>query len=382
MKINIYGSTGIIGSKTLKLLIKYFPEIKINLLFANNNYNKLISQCKIYKPQYICIKNSNLINKIKPKIKKNITIIEHKNLFMHLNKEKTDLSVLAISGYQALDYFNYILNNTKYLGLVNKEVIVSIGHLFREKNFLKKTIIFPLDSEHFSLFHFFKNNKTNIKNIKNIYITASGGPFLNIKKNLNDVTLSQAIKHPKWKMGIKNSIDSATLANKCLELIEAHYLFDIPNKKLKIFIHPESLVHSIVELNNGTSIFNYFYNDMDIPIINFFSYVLNKNIELPRKFLISNDLKLNFSKPNTKIFPIYNSYNKYVKNSIAKKIMFNVINELAVELFKQKKIKFTDISKFVDKYLSLDLKMPLTDIKKVVEFQNNIKRKIELNENK
>jgi len=134
MKINIFGSTGIIGEKSLKLAKSYFPNIKINLLVVNSNINKLIKQCEYYKPKYICIKKTILINKIKNKISKKIKIIHHDNLFNFLKSNKSDLSILAISGYNALDYFEPIVNNTKFLGLVNKEIIVSSGHLFKKKN--------------------------------------------------------------------------------------------------------------------------------------------------------------------------------------------------------------------------------------------------------
>ena len=378
MKINIFGSTGVIGEKSLKLIKKNYPEIKINLLVANKNYKKLISQCKEYNPKYIYINNKNLIKKIKNKIKKNIAIINNNNLTEHLKNIKTDLTILAVSGYNALLYFEYILKNTKFLGLVNKELLVSTGHLIQKKNFVKNNFIFPLDSEHFSLLYFFNNSKINFNRIKKIYLTASGGPFLNFDiKKLDNVSLDQAVNHPKWKMGIKNSIDSATLANKCLELIEAHYLFNISYEKLDILIQPESLIHSIIEFDNGVSIFNYFYNDMDIPILNFFSYTMNnKIINIPKNYFIHKNFNLSFQYPDEKLFPIYKIYKKIRYKDVSKIIMFNVINEYAVELFKINEIKFTDISRFVDKYISLDLKMPITNIKNILEFQRYIREKI------
>ena len=378
MKINIFGSTGIIGDKSLKLIKKFYPEIKINLLVANNNYKKLISQCNKYQPKYVCIKNNDLVKKIKKDINKKIIIINYDELNIHLKKIKSELTILAVSGYNALLYFEAILKNTKYLGLVNKELIVSVGHLFKKKNFLNKTYIFPLDSEHYSLFHFFNNKKINLNQINKIYLTASGGPFLKYNfKKLQNVSLEQAINHPKWKMGMKNSIDSATLANKCLELIEAHYLFNIPYNKLEILIHPESLVHSIVEFNNGVSVMNYFYNDMDIPILNFFSSIVNKKlINLPSKYFINKDFKLTFLNPDAELFPIYKTYKRISHIETHKKIMFNVINEYAVELFKLNKINFTDISKYVDKYISLDLKMPISNVKNILDFHTHIKKKL------
>ena len=376
MKINIFGSTGIIGDKSLKILKKNFSNIKINLLFANKNYKKIILQAKTYKPKYICIKNNDYIKLIKPKIDKKINIITFDKLNDHLKLIKTDLTILSISGYHALSYFEAILKNTNYLGLVNKEVIVSVGHLFKKDNFLKNTKIFPIDSEHFSLFLFFNNFKNNLKQINKVYLTASGGPFLNYNtKQLDKVTIKQATNHPKWKMGIKNSIDSATLANKCLELIEAHYLFNIPYDKLDIIIHPESLVHSIIEFNNGVSILNYFYNDMDIPILNFLLYCNNKKyLKIKSKYRLSNNFKLNFYPPQQKLFPIYKTYKKIKNKGIISKILFNVINEIGVELFTEGKIKFSDIAKYVNKYTSLDINMPVSNVKNVIRLQNKIKK--------
>ncbi len=379
MKINIYGSTGVIGQKSLKLINNY-SNIKINLLLANNNYKKLISQSIQYKPKYICIKNSKYYEFVKSKIPKNVNIIKHSDLNLFLEKNFVEISILAVSGYNALLYFDSIINNTKFLGLVNKEVIVSAGHLFKKKNYIKSAKIFPIDSEHFSLFNFFNNHNYRLIDIKNVYLTASGGPFLNYNSNkLANVSVKEATNHPKWKMGKKNSIDSATLANKCLELIEAHYLFDIPYDKLKILIHPESLVHSIVEFYNGISIFNYFYNDMDIPLINFFDYVMNKkSINLKSQYFINKNFNLNFIKPDEKKFPIYKIFNKVKNKEIEKKIMFNVINENAVELFTKNKIKFNDISKYVNKYLSLDLKMPINNVNNIFKFQLYIKNKLDI----
>ena len=379
MKINIYGSTGVIGQKSLKLVNNY-PNIKINLLLANNNFKKLISQSIKYKPKYICIKNSKYYEYVKSKIPKNVNIIKHNDLNLFLEKNFVEISILAVSGYNALLYFDSIINNTKFLGLVNKEVIVSAGHLFKKKKYIKSAKIFPIDSEHFSLFNFFNNYNYKLADIKKVYLTASGGPFLNYNSNkLANVSVKEATNHPKWKMGKKNSIDSATLANKCLELIEAHYLFDIPYNKLKILIHPESLVHSIVEFYNGISVFNYFYNDMDIPLINFFDYVMNKkSINLKSQYFINKNFNLNFIKPDQNNFPIYKIFNKVKNMEIEKKIMFNVINENAVELFTKNKIKFNDISKYVNKYLSLDLKMPINNVNNIFKFQLYIKNKLDI----
>ena len=159
MKINIIGSTGEIGSKSLSIIYNNFPNFKINLLVANNNYNKLINQLNKYKPKFVCINNHKHIKKIKNSIKNNFTkIILPDNLNNFLKKTRSDLTILSISGYNALNYLESILVNTKNIGIVNKESIVSAGHLFKQIAKKNNVNIYPLDSEHYSLFDFFRSN--------------------------------------------------------------------------------------------------------------------------------------------------------------------------------------------------------------------------------
>ncbi len=378
MKINIFGSTGIIGKKTLELIDSNFIDLKINLLCAKSNLKLLKKQIKKYKPKYAFLYDSEKITNFNYKID-NTKILNFNELLSYLKSSKSDLSILAISGYKSLNFLESIILNTKNLGIVSKEAIVSAGHIFKNKNYFKKTNIFPLDSEHFSLFDFFSKNKYENKSIHNIILTASGGPFYKRKYNsLENIKFSEAINHPKWKMGYKNSIDSATLVNKCLELIEAHYLFDISFDKIDILIHPEALVHSIIEYNNYVSHFNLFNNDMKIPIMNFLyqkkSFEMNKNT----KFLIKNYDSLNFFKVKKDIFPIYNFFLQIDKNKPQNLIKFNIGNEYAVNLFKNGKIKYTDIYKIIKKVTSLNLYSPVNTIKDIIKYHEEIENKLEI----
>ena len=141
-----------------------------------------------------------------------------------MNKTNSDLTIFSVSGYKSLYYLDSVISNTNSLGIVNKESIVSAGHIFKKKNYFKKVDLFPIDSEHYSLYEFLETSNIKKTNIKKIILTASGGPFYNYKyKNLTNISFKKAINHPKWKMGHKNSIDSATMVNKCLEIIETHY---------------------------------------------------------------------------------------------------------------------------------------------------------------
>ncbi len=377
MKINIFGSTGTIGIQTLELLEKNFKNIKINLLCAKSNTKLLKKQIEKYKPNYVFLYDIDKISDFKLKTK-DTKILNLNELFGYLSSSKSDLSVLAISGFKSLYFLEQIIKNTKNLGIASKEAIVSAGHIFKKKKYFKKTNIFPLDSEHFSIFnHFNKFNYSN-QNINKIILTASGGPFYKKKFNtLSKISFSQAIKHPKWNMGYKNSIDSATLVNKCLELIEAHYLFNIPFEKMDILIHPQALVHSIIEYKNYTSLFNLFKNDMKIPIYNFLLYSNNKSINYDNSLYKYNYSNLNFSTVENNIFPIYNYFKKIDKNKAQNLIKFNVGNEFAVNLFKNKIIKYTDIYKIIKKVTSLNLYYSVNTIKDIILYHEELENKLQ-----
>ena len=371
MNINIYGSTGVIGRKTLDIITKHFPEIKINLLCAKSNINLLKKQIYKYKPKYAFLYDMEKISNFNTLVDKT-RFLNLKELQNYLLSSKSQMTLLAISGYKSLYYLENIISNTTNLGIVNKEAIVSAGHIFKKNKYFKKTNIFPLDSEHFSIFEFL-NKIENNKDIKNLIITASGGPFYKKKfKSLKNIKFSQAIKHPKWKMGYKNSVDSATLVNKCLEVIEAHYLFDIPYDKIKILIHPEAIVHSAIEFENYVTQFNLFKNDMSIPIFNFLNNSKSNYKKKNNKLFIENYKSLNFHEVKNDIFPIYKFFTQLDKKRPQNLIKFNIGNEFAVNLFKNKIINYTDIYKIIKKVSSLNLYYPVNTIKDVIKYHEKV----------
>ena len=362
MNINIFGSTGIIGKKTLKLIDTNFPNLKVNLICAKSNHKLLKKQIYKYKPKYAFLFDEKQAFSSIKKINKT-RILNFKELLSYLLSSKSNFSILAISGYKSLYYLDHIIKNTDNLGIVSKEAIVSAGHIFKKKKYFNKTNIFPIDSEHYSLFEYF--NKINNKNsIKKIIITASGGPFYKKDfKTLSNITFKEAINHPKWKMGYKNSIDSATLVNKCLELVEAHYLFEIPYNKMKVLIHPEAIVHSAIEFDNYVTHFNLFKNDMKIPIINFLLLSEFKQKHMNNNLFIKNYENLNFSNVKNTVFPIYK--------------LFKIGNEFAVNLFKNKLIKYTDIYNIIQKVTSLNLYSPVNTIKDIINYHEEIENKLQ-----
>ena len=285
-KICILGSTGSIGKTTLEIVSKNKKDFDVVLLSGNKNVKLLISQAKNFRPKYIYSNNFNLNESLKIFCKKNnINLINDLNF---LKKTKFDTTVAAISGIDGLLPTINIIKFSKKILIANKESIIC-GWKFILKELKKYNCHFiPIDSEHFSILNLIKNK--DINTINNIYLTASGGPFFRKKINLKKVTPLQAANHPNWKMGKKISIDSANLMNKVLEIIEASLIFNLPINRFKIIIHPQSLIHAIIEFDNGLSTMLYHNNDMKIPIgnslyNNFYNYKNNHQEFLTQKQL-------------------------------------------------------------------------------------------------
>ena len=340
--VSILGSTGSVGLAVLKILDKD-RLIKINLLCANKSYSLICSQIKKYKPKIFIINNHLIFKKVKKKFKKKNTIIL--NTFNSLKiKKKSDITVSAIPGIAGLQPTLKMIEGSKKILIANKESIICGWDLLSKKAKKNKAKIIPIDSEHFSIMKLLETNK--LEDINKIYITASGGPFLNYSINqLKKIRPSDALKHPKWKMGKKVTIDSATLMNKILELIEAQLLFNLDLKKLDILIHPESLVHAVVELNNGLYKFIYHDTSMIIPLANaIYEDKLNINhFYIKKNSVIKN---LTFKKVNKNIFPII-KLKKKLNEYPATPIIINAVNEILVDQFLRKKIPFSSIYKFI-----------------------------------
>tara|TARA_B100001057_G_C22857567_1_gene953252 strand:+ start:51 stop:1217 length:1167 start_codon:yes stop_codon:yes gene_type:complete len=347
--ISILGSTGSVGLSTLQIIDKKKFFFKVTLLAANNNYRLICDQIKKYKPEYFIISNFKVYLKVKKKFKdKQVKIF---NNFEKINFKKLDLSIAAIPGIAGLEPTLLFIKKSKKILIANKESIICGWNLMKKLASKNNTTIIPVDSEHYSIFKLIENLNQN--EIEKIYLTASGGPFLNYKKKeLRKITPKEALKHPKWKMGQKITIDSSTLMNKILELIEAQKLFNLPNNKLDIIIHPNSLVHAIVKKKNGLITFIYHDTSMIIPLANaIFDGKLN--IREFYKIDSKNDQLENlvFKKVDKKIFPVIflkNRVNEYPSTSI----IINAANEILVELFLNKKIPFLSISKTIMKILN------------------------------
>ena len=342
--ISVLGSTGSIGLSSLEIINKKKNYFVPFIFSANKNYKLICKQIIKYKPLYFVIHDEKTYEKISNRFSKNkVKILKNYN-GINTNSKKC-ITISAIPGIAGLEPLLKLVKYSKKILIANKEAIICGWNLIKKEAKKNKTKLIPVDSEHYSIFKLLDNQKLEL--VKKIYLTASGGPFLNFKPNqLKKVKFSDALKHPKWKMGKKISIDSATLMNKIFEVVEAHKLFNIPYNKLDILIHPNSLVHAIVELKNGLTKFIYHDTSMKIPLAN---AIFDGNLEI-NDYLKNNKDKiledLRFRKVNKRIFPSINLKKKMIQHP-STSIIVNASNEVLVEHFLMKKIHFLDIYKII-----------------------------------
>ena len=345
--ISILGSTGSVGISVIKIIDKKKDYFKINLLSSNNNYNKICDQIKKYNPNIFLIFDYKVFKKIKKKFKNsNVKIINKIDNKTYI--KKNDITVSAIPGIAGLEPTLNLIKKSKKILIANKESIICGWNLIKKNAKKNATEIIPIDSEHYSIMKLIENHK--LDDIKKIYITASGGPFLNYKlSQLKKITPTDALKHPKWKMGKKITIDSATLMNKILELIEAQKLFSIPDNKIDILIHPNSLVHAAIHLKNGLIKLLYHETSMIIPLANaIFDGKLNIQEFYKKKKFNNNTIleNLYFRRVDKKTFPIIklkNELNKFPSTPI----IINAVNEVLVSEFLKKKLPYLNIYKHI-----------------------------------
>ncbi len=380
-KIAILGSTGSIGKCLINIIKKDKRNFEIILLSADENYKELLKQAKFFKVKNLIITNEHSYNKIKKnKLSKNINIYSDFNNFKKIFKKKIDYTMSSISGIQGLKPTIEIIKYSKRIAIANKEAIICGWDLIEKSLNKHKTEFIPVDSEHFSIWYALQN--TEKKLIEKIYLTASGGPFLdkNLKK-LKKVNINQVINHPNWKMGKKISTDSATMINKVFEIIEAKKIFKISYNKLAIIIHPKSYVHAIIKFKNGLTKIIVHDTNMKIPIFN--SLYLSKKMINSKKldFKILNNL--DFRSVNSKKFPLIKVLKMLPDNTSLFETILVSINDKYVELFLKNKIKFTDISKKMNKMLNLYTfkkykKIKPKSINEIIDMNKKIKNKIEI----
>jgi len=351
--ISILGSTGSIGTQTLEVISCFPDKFKVVGLSAGNNIDLLAKQATQFRPDMLSIKSESNIGELKSKLNDdNIDIFFGEqgasNVASHPD---ADLVISAMVGASGLKPTITAIKAGKDIALANKETLVMAGKLITEEAKNRDVNIIPVDSEHSAIYQVIKISDR--KHLKRIILTASGGPFLNTPaEEMNNISVASALNHPTWKMGKKITIDSATLMNKCFEIIEAKWLFDLSDDMISVWIHPQSIIHSMVEFIDGSIISQMGLPDMKIPISYSLNYPDRLNLEIDNASP-SNFTNLEFKEVDTAKFPSINYAFYALKESGTLPAVMNAANEVAVLEFLEGNISFTKILDTVKKVMDL-----------------------------
>lgn len=346
-KITILGSTGSIGRNTLDVIKRLGHKFQVVGLVAGRNTQLLRKQVEEFTPKIVSLERSEDAEEFKRICHDSSVqiVVGDKGAEDVACFDENDIVVSAITGIRGLRPTLAAVKAGKRIALANKESMVVAGPLIQEAAQKSGAQIIPIDSEHSGVFQCL--TKERKENVKKVILTASGGPFFHTSlEEMENITLEEALEHPRWIMGEKVTIDSATLMNKGLELIEARWLFGLQSRQLEILIHPQSIVHSLVELKDGSVLAQLSPTDMKIPIQFALTYPQREEALLP-----SLDLRqvrvLEFYEVEARKFPLFFLARRALEEGESIPVALNAANEVAVEAFLEKRIKFPDISNIV-----------------------------------
>jgi len=350
LSISIFGATGSVGSTTIKIIRDNPSKFNVKVLTANNNIHQLIKLANELNPEIICFGNNKDIKTVKDGVKnKKTKCVFGINGLIDCANVKSDVVIAGIVGLAGLKPLIESMKRTKKICIANKECFVSAGSLIISEALKNNVKILPLDSEHSAIFQLLENNDNEIEKI---YLTASGGPFYGFsKEQLLNVKPQDAIKNPNWKMGKKISVDSATMMNKGLEIIEAKHLFGICENKIKVLIHRQSIAHGVISFKNNTILGAFGRPDMIHPI-KYAIYWPESYSDSIQELDIDSLNNLTFENINEDKFPALRLVRLVLRQkSEEANIILNSSNEVAVKAFLDKKIDFLDILVLVEEAL-------------------------------
>ena len=341
-KISILGSTGSIGTQALEVIEKLQDKFEIIALAGGNNVELLKQQALKFKPKYICTNKEIKIDGIK-------TLHGTEGLEEICSNKENDIILVAVSGKIGLKPTLKAIENGIDIALANKETLVMAGDIVMSAAKNAGVKIIPVDSEHCAIHQCIKD----ITQVEKLIITASGGPFLHkTVEDMKNATVDEALAHPRWNMGRKITVDSATLINKGLEIIEAHHLFNMPYDKIDVVVHPQSIVHSAIEYKDGSVIAQLGLPSMHIPIQYAISYPERFEGIKSKSFSFSEIARLDFEKPDYIKFPGVKMAYQAGRGGGSTTVCFNAANEEAVFAFLNGEIKLYDIYSIVEKMMS------------------------------
>ena len=382
--LTILGSTGSIGESTLDVVSRHPEKFRVFALAGHRQVDKLAAQCKQFRPEYAVVGDAGHAAELEKKLKQegiNTQVLYGAQALIDVaSADEVSGVMCAIVGAAGLPSALAAAQKGKTIYLANKETLVVSGALFMETARQNSATVLPIDSEHNAIFQVLPRDYTgrlNEHGINSIILTASGGPFLNTDLSTFDsITPEQAVKHPNWSMGRKISVDSASMMNKGLELIEAHWLFNCPPEKLEVVIHPQSVIHSMVRYRDGSVLAQLGNPDMRTPIA--YCLGLPERIDSGVGELDFGALSaLTFQKPDFDRFPCLKLAYQAMNAGGAAPCVLNAANEVAVAAFLDKRIKFTDIAKVVAHCLAQDFSDGRHDIEGLLAQDAQTRRQAE-----
>lgn len=352
-RISILGSTGSIGRNALKVVDNLNNEFEVNYLTANSNYKLLIEQAVKYKPKSVCIVDTEYTTKVESELKQyTIDVLSGKEGLLEISKRKDiDLVLNALVGVAGMEPTLNALSAGNDVALSNKESLVMAGQLVKNAQAESGASLYPVDSEHSAIWQCLQGEQ--MEDVSKLILTGSGGPFLERDvETFSEISPEEALKHPNWNMGNKITIDSATMMNKGLEIIEAFWLFDFSVDDIEVVIHPQSIIHSMIEMNDGSVKAQLGVPDMKVPIQYALTYPRHRPVNWERLNLIKIG-KMTFEAPNYERFPSVKLAFDSLKQLGTTPAVLNVANEFAVYRFLNREINFTDIPIIVEQACSI-----------------------------
>ncbi|MDA7845398.1 1-deoxy-D-xylulose-5-phosphate reductoisomerase [Rickettsiales bacterium] len=380
----VLGSTGSIGVSALDVALRNKELVNVVALMAKgNNLDALIEQCRSFRPKYVFVDDVGKLDSLRRELDGSGIIVDGSDGFESaMELLRPDVVMSAISGIEGMRDSLIAAKYAKRLAIANKETIVCAWDFLRSICDLSGCEIVPVDSEHNSIWQIMRMFEDRSL-ISGVTITASGGPFLDYDGDFKDITVEMALDHPKWKMGVKNTIDSATLVNKGLELMEACLMFDIDESRVDAIVHRESIVHGIVNHKNGGSMMFASYPDMRLHIED---AVLCDEYGSVDPICDGIDMckvgRLNFEEVNSNLYPSIDIARSAIKSGTRAMIAFNALNEVAVKLFLEEKIKFYHIFDIVGECLRYSNVIGEINEGSIVEAHSEIEREIRKQNNK
>lgn len=366
-EISIFGCTGSIGKNTIEVIKNSPKDFKLVALVAKNDVKTLIDQALLLKPSYVVIENEAHLSQLKEGLKslKNCEVLAGQKALLEVAKIRVDLFLSAIVGAAGMLPTLNAIKAKSNIALANKESLVCAGEFLMAEAAKQNVKIIPVDSEHNAIFQIFEND--NIEAIEDIILTASGGPFFFSTKDPKTITVAEALKHPNWSMGAKISIDSATMMNKGLEMIEAFHLFPIAKEQIKILVHPQSIVHGMVNYADGSSLAMLSLPDMKVPISH--ALALPKRMKIKHQKLdLAKVQKLEFFDVDEKKFRAVRICKNAMRSDGNAPAILNAANEIAVGRFLAGEISFDKITEIVEKTLEKIPHQKLNSIEEVISF--------------